>query len=736
MQVTNSSTNTVVVGKSKVESFKLAQTKEFFEILTKNLYSNPLKAVIRETICNAWDAHIAAGKTDTPIDISYQNDCFTVRDYGSGIPHEEMENIYAVFGTSTKVMDTSQTGGFGLGCKAPFAITDVFTVENIHNGKKGIYTCVRNDPENEGLPSIRTVVMVDTDEPSGLKVSVPFVNKDEKIVKNYISEIVTTGEILNTYINLDPIEKDKDFFLVSTKYYRKGYYCRYGSVVYPINVNKIPAYDYAISLAFDSVPVLDIPPSSLTVSPSREELVYDEKTINTLNKAFNKHFEYVKKHWKTYAIKALVNNLGYFSNIKYTYYIKHLVLQEKITQLTAYYLGVAISKGYSFKKLIPLICPYVPHCLLKAIRHKKNYRLDKAKYELSKIFKEDYRNLYWFNDNVVNRVTGIKQRYSRICSLDCDYDSKVDFSRQVTSLNNFPFISAKLVLTNNISNYCRESSTWIERDTFLISVKNGSNALIEEKRKKYEALGFNIEVFLTEPVKKKSSSKVKERRFVGKGNLKLKGKDIQCYADNYCYAYAIESIFNRTHCLNELHKNIDYDAALKDINCLHALSKDSVLIKRNRIPSLTMYLQTTWYKENISDDLRRKFSLLVTNTFASHAVSPTIFNNPEYNGDIYTLFLEYKGIAESANAMFSDVLKELKSFSDKEKLLFVLWFKIEFQKQPNTYAQEYEEFMNKLEKAYKKSLSGYLDSFICSITKLSNEPKTQVKLIKVLFGEL
>lgn len=737
MQVTNTSTNTVIVGKAKVESFKLAQTKEFFEILTKNLYSNPLKAVIRETICNAWDAHIAAGKTDTPIDISYENACFTVRDYGNGIPHEEMENIYAVFGTSTKVMDTAQTGGFGLGCKAPFAITDVFTVENIHNGKKGIYTCVRSDSDNEGLPSIRTIVMVDTEEPSGLKVSVPFVNKDKRKVDKYISEIVTAGEIPNTYVDPKPIEKDKDFFLINIDSYSgTGYFCRYGSVAYHIDTNKLTAYDSYISLPSDFSPVLEIPPNSLTVSPSREELVYDEKTVNTLNKAFNKHFEHIKKHWKEYAIKTLVNNLGYFGNIKNSYYIKSLVLQEKVTQLAAYYLYIAINKGYSFKNLIPLLYPYAPQCLTKLFRHKQYYRVDKAKYELNKIFKEDYTKLYWINDSIANRVAVVKQLYSKVCTLTCDYDSRVGFTKQATSLYNFPFISAKLILTNNVSNYYRDNNAWLEGDTFLISVKNSSNNSIEEKRKKYEAMGFNVEVFLTEPVKKKSSSKVKERRFIGKGSLKLKSSNIHCYANNYSYAYALEHILNDTPCLEELLKSIDYDTALKDINCLYALSQDSVLIRRNKIPSLTWYLSTTWYKENITDGLCRKFSLLVSNSFAKHNVSPTVFNNLEDNGIIYALFLEYKGITESISAVSSDILKELESFSDTEKLLFVYWFKYERKKQPNAYEQEYREFMYKLERVCKHSPLEYTDTLIARINLLSSIRKTQIKLLKVLFGEL
>lgn len=124
MQVSsNQVDNSYVVGfTQKINSFTLSNSKEFFDILSKNLYSDPLRAVIRKTICNAQDSHIKADKTNIPIKATYDDENSVVQDFGTGIPHEDIPLVYGVFGGSTKVLDDTQTGGFGLGCKAPLLL--------------------------------------------------------------------------------------------------------------------------------------------------------------------------------------------------------------------------------------------------------------------------------------------------------------------------------------------------------------------------------------------------------------------------------------------------------------------------------------------------------------------------------------------------------------------------------------------------------------------------------------
>jgi hypothetical protein len=59
-----------VISKTKPIEMRMAQSPEFFQVLFKSLYKYPTVAMVRETLCNAWDAHIEAGKTDVPIEVT------------------------------------------------------------------------------------------------------------------------------------------------------------------------------------------------------------------------------------------------------------------------------------------------------------------------------------------------------------------------------------------------------------------------------------------------------------------------------------------------------------------------------------------------------------------------------------------------------------------------------------------------------------------------------------------
>ena len=63
-------------------------------LLSSNLYSNPEKSFIREIVSNAWDSHVEAGTTDTPVIIRFKE-------------------VYCNIGSSTKRESNELIGGFG-----------------------------------------------------------------------------------------------------------------------------------------------------------------------------------------------------------------------------------------------------------------------------------------------------------------------------------------------------------------------------------------------------------------------------------------------------------------------------------------------------------------------------------------------------------------------------------------------------------------------------------------------
>lgn len=95
-----------------------------------NLYADKHLAVLREYSTNALDAHVAAGNPD-PIEVSLPtalNPTLVISDRGVGLSRQEITEVYAKYGASTKRDTNTQVGSFGLGAKSAFTIGGQFVV--------------------------------------------------------------------------------------------------------------------------------------------------------------------------------------------------------------------------------------------------------------------------------------------------------------------------------------------------------------------------------------------------------------------------------------------------------------------------------------------------------------------------------------------------------------------------------------------------------------------------------
>ena len=154
----------------EIGEFRIRNSAKAFSILSSGLYANKVRAIIRELSCNAVDSHVAAKKQETPFDVHLPNQLepwFSIRDYGTGLSHDQVSQIYTTYFESTKTASNEFIGALGLGSKSPFSYTDNFTVTAIQNGKKGIYSAFIN---GEGVPSIALMMTEETTEPAGVEV--------------------------------------------------------------------------------------------------------------------------------------------------------------------------------------------------------------------------------------------------------------------------------------------------------------------------------------------------------------------------------------------------------------------------------------------------------------------------------------------------------------------------------------------------------------------------------------
>ena len=295
MQVSHAqpSDNYAIVGGGKTRDFQIASSAHAFKILSDALYRDKEGAVVRETICNAKDAHIAVGKPNHPIKITLTDTEFTIEDEGTGIADSDMVEVYLTYFGSTKTNDDRQIGGFGLGCKAPFCLTDHFMVTSRHNHVQNTYALTAGNDETEGKPSIQLMATMPTTV-SGLKVSIPIDRDKRSTFFMAIKRVLRDGGI-NATLNGVAMDKVRDYSGIAEAGFglfpKDGYSDKikvlYGSVLYPLDDHEqtreiIRDLKKLIS-GNDHELVLYAPPSSIAVTPSRESMGYNERTLETLN---------------------------------------------------------------------------------------------------------------------------------------------------------------------------------------------------------------------------------------------------------------------------------------------------------------------------------------------------------------------------------------------------------------------------------------------------------------------
>ena len=252
-----------------------------FALLSKNLYGNPRLAAVREIITNAWDAHIEAGKTDTPIRIRNEDDSFVIQDFGPGLAPDKFLELYGVVGASNKRNDNRKTGGMGIGKMAPLAAMSHFSVKSHYNGTVTIYHIAGPTEESGGIPTITKVVELPTDI-TGLEVIFPV---SISAFKEHIEDVVRMGAIKAEYesedgiVQLETIE-DTDFVYKKTSLWKSSCaYLRYGNISYKFGVHElnqqVPSSKKLWNLlqTFDMETIIKLQPGVAVVTPNREDLV-------------------------------------------------------------------------------------------------------------------------------------------------------------------------------------------------------------------------------------------------------------------------------------------------------------------------------------------------------------------------------------------------------------------------------------------------------------------------------
>lgn len=298
-------------------------------ILRDKLYSNKIAAVCREVASNSRDANREGGNVKVPVIINISNDglldegmSISFKDSGVGISPSRIDNVFLKYGSSTKRDSNSQTGGFGIGAKTPFAYTNEFLISTVseENGKRlhNVYQAVISNEGGQEVSQLLLVSSNETTESTGTEIIIPIQDRDESefvseclkatILWDIQPEIIVNGENKMEEIK-NLIEKDS-FKVIYGKYNsdlfdtkQDGLILQIDGIPYNLNVSQVGRVDSQIQTHIESSRILDMKTryyyenthrntvltfdtGELTLSASREEIEYTKSNIDKIYEKF------------------------------------------------------------------------------------------------------------------------------------------------------------------------------------------------------------------------------------------------------------------------------------------------------------------------------------------------------------------------------------------------------------------------------------------------------------------
>ena len=310
MLVTHDTNEVTLNNAGPTGEFRIRNSARAFSILSSGLYSNKIKAIIRELSTNALDSHVGAGKADVPFEVhlpSVLEPWFSVKDFGLGLSGDQVVNIYTTYFESTKTDSNDYIGALGLGSKSPFSYTENFTVTAIKNGTKRIYSAFINEM---GVPSIAEMSEELTDEGNGVEVKFSVTDRydynsfryeSDEVFKWFKNKPIVTGAYFE---HTKQSYKEENVvpgvhILASSKYESMALM---GNIAYPLNKISEPAKHFGdLAELLKCGLVIEFGIGELDFAASREELSYVPMTINSLKRKLEELNANLAKHFSAKA---------------------------------------------------------------------------------------------------------------------------------------------------------------------------------------------------------------------------------------------------------------------------------------------------------------------------------------------------------------------------------------------------------------------------------------------------
>ena len=279
-------------------SVKQSNIGHIFGILRNQLYSNKHLAIIREYCTNAFDAHVDAGISHRPIEISFPTafkNTLTIRDFGFGLTESQVYDIFVSYGESTKRGTNSQVGMLGLGSKSAFCYVNDFKITSYNGGKKSVYLAYIDETNIGKISKVHEEPSNETGLAIDIVVKTIDLQSFRDVAGQFLSEFNPKPIVLNDDRVVERMHKEvNENYIIQTDTYSVKYnyiphsVVRMGNVNYPFTINdlQLDPQDANDLRRFNHLSVvLRAPIGSVVPSASRESLEFNSQTKDYIKNA-------------------------------------------------------------------------------------------------------------------------------------------------------------------------------------------------------------------------------------------------------------------------------------------------------------------------------------------------------------------------------------------------------------------------------------------------------------------
>lgn len=277
-----------LAGLGQTVSFTMKADAKAFRMFIDSLYSDKIKAPLRELASNAFDAHTRAGIPEVPFEVTLPTDLdpvFSVRDFGPGMSHADTMTLYTTMFQSDKDDSNAEVGGFGIGSKSPFAYTDTFSVTIFDGTEARDYFA---HLQASGIPALTHLETRPCQDRRGMQVSFPVQPQDLWKFRNKWDDLHLGFPVPPTVFGHTPPKARQHDFEGDNwtmRYSQDSGWSgtvniRQGCVLYPVT--------HWVNVRSNQHWIIDAPVGTFEVTATREALARTPDTEDMLEQLFEK----------------------------------------------------------------------------------------------------------------------------------------------------------------------------------------------------------------------------------------------------------------------------------------------------------------------------------------------------------------------------------------------------------------------------------------------------------------